>query len=472
MQAYDKKQLDAKIASSMPVDHPWHNDFHLEMPFGLINDPNGLSFHEGKYHIFMQWNPFGVEHKHKCWSHVETTDFLHYSLPVLALWPTDEHDANGCYSGCGFTEDGELKVLYTCNRREGKTRIPAQRIGTWNGAEIEKGAILIEKEPAGYGSHFRDPARYVKDGREYLLLGGQTADERGRALLYERHGEDAVFLGELRDFGYMWECPNMFSLAGREILLFSPQGLEAEERRYQNLYQSGYVVGELDENTCTYTHGAFEEIDFGFDFYAPQVFQREGRTILYGWMGMPERECEYPTAEYGWMHNLTMPRELTLKDGHIYSRPVREMEALRTGEMRKVEGKIEEVALYKKSEIHLKIPLNEQEKICVKLNYGKEQWCLHYDVQAHIMEIDRNAMELGGRGVRRFALRAEECLCIDAYIDKTAVELFFQDGYCAASFNVFPRSDEVQRLTVTAEHELAEGAAVVFELGGFQWSGK
>lgn len=476
MEHFDKKSIDAKLAASMPFDHPWHNDFHLEMPFGLINDPNGLAYHGGKYHIFMQWNPFGVEHRNKCWAHVETADFIRYTLPVLALHPSDVHDQDGCYSGCGFVEDGMLKVIYTCNRKEDGVRIPAQRIGTWNGACIEIGAILIDKEPTGYGAHFRDPVRYVKDGREYLLLGGQTADEKGRVLLYARQGDDAIFLGELKttlqDFGYMWECPNMFSLSGKDVLLFSPQGLAAEDLRYQNLYQSGYVVGELHAETCLYSHDAFEEIDCGFDFYAPQVFQHEGRTILYGWMGMPEREHEYPTGKHGWMHNLTMPRELSLRDGHIYAHPLQEMETLRTGVEKRADGVIENIALYEKAEVHLEVPFGEWQTICAKFCYGEEAWALCYDVRTGVMSINREGMALGGKGIRRFALPAKRALSMAVYIDRSAVEVFFQDGYRAASFNVFPQEVRVPCMRVYADGDVATGHVQVYELGGFEWNAK
>lgn len=96
MEKFDKKAIDAKVAAGFPLTDRWHNRFHLEMPFGLINDPNGMTFANGEYHIFYQWNPLGCEHKNKCWAHVKTRDFVHYSLPELSLWPSDEHDKDGC----------------------------------------------------------------------------------------------------------------------------------------------------------------------------------------------------------------------------------------------------------------------------------------------------------------------------------------------------------------------------------------
>ena len=125
MESFDKKKLDAKLSAAFPMTHRWHNRFHLEMPFGLINDPNGLCRYEGEYHVFFQWNPLGCVHKNKCWAHVRTRDFVQYTLPELSLWPDDVHDKDGCYSGCAAEEDGRLRVLYTCNRR--RTAASARR---------------------------------------------------------------------------------------------------------------------------------------------------------------------------------------------------------------------------------------------------------------------------------------------------------------------------------------------------------
>lgn len=134
-----------------PLTDRWHNRFHLEMPFGLINDPNGLTFADGEYHIFYQWNPLGCEHKNKCWAHVRTRDFVHYSMPELSLWPSDEHDKDGCYSGCGFTEKGKVHVFYTCNAKNDGVRTPAQRFGTLQeDGHVEKGAIVVPGQPRGH----------------------------------------------------------------------------------------------------------------------------------------------------------------------------------------------------------------------------------------------------------------------------------------------------------------------------------
>ena len=110
----------------------------------------------------------------------------------------------------------------------------------------------------------------------------------------------------------MWECPNMLHFGSYDALIFCPQGLEAREFDRQNIYQAGYIAGHLSlDSMDMMQHTKFQELDHGFDFYAPQVVQHEGRHILLGWMGMPDKDAEYPTSEKGWMYSLTLPRVLT-----------------------------------------------------------------------------------------------------------------------------------------------------------------
>ena len=111
----------------------------------------------------------------------------------------------------------------------------------------------------------------------------------------------------------------MFELSGNEILSVSPQGVEREEYRYQNIYLSGYFIlrdGKVFKED-------FRGMGYGaLIFYAPQTFvDKKGRRILIGWMGMPDAEEEYVnnTLEEGWQHCLTVPRELKYCNGKSIS---------------------------------------------------------------------------------------------------------------------------------------------------------
>ena len=131
---FDRAVINKKVREGLPFTDRYHNRFHLEMPFGLINDPNGLVRQDGITHIFYQWNPLGVEHKHKSWAHTTTRDFVHYTVPELAMWPSDAHDKDGCYSGCGFVSGGALRIFYTCNAKDEN--------GAWRNTEAGRLALV------------------------------------------------------------------------------------------------------------------------------------------------------------------------------------------------------------------------------------------------------------------------------------------------------------------------------------------
>lgn len=477
---FDKKKIDAKILQGFPFTHRWHNRFHLEMPFGLINDPNGLAFQAGVYHIFYQWNPLGCEHRNKCWAHVKTRDFIHYTMPELSLWPSDVYDKDGCYSGCGIAEGEKLRILYTCNRKEGNVRIPAQRLGTLlPDGSIHKDAIIISDHPEGITGHFRDPFLFERRGHRYLVIGAQRAkDKGGTALVYAKQNGVWQSLGEihtrLENFGYMWECPNLLKFGSYDVLTFCPQGLESREHDRQNLYQAGYIAGHLSLDSMEMMqHTKFQELDRGFDFYAPQIFEHEGRHLLIGWMGMPDREEEYPSKEKGWMYNLTMPRELRLRQGHIYSRPARELKDLRVQEtavaLEKQSVKEIHQELFEGSEILLELELGEARKVMLTLVYGLEKLVLCYDRVQQLMTIDRSGMKLGGRGKRCFKLFVEQTLSLQIFVDKTAVEAFFQHGEETASILVFPEKNIQPELRIAAEQPIRSITASIWELDSFKY---
>ena len=143
------------------------------------------------------------------------------------------------------------------------------------------------------------------------------------------------FYGEIKtnlsDFGYRWECPNLININGQDILIFSPQGLEKGEFEFQNIYKSGYILGEYKFENNVFSHDSFNELDYGFDFYAPQVFKDDKRTIMIGWLGMPEYniEKESPTLNNNYIYTLTMPRVLRVEDNKIKQEPLEEMKLLR-----------------------------------------------------------------------------------------------------------------------------------------------
>ena len=425
----------------------WHNKFHLEMPKGLVNDPNGLCYHQGKYQIFFQWNPFGCEHKHKHWTYTQTTDFINYTKPQIALAPVDKFDKDGCYSGSARSKNNKLEIIYTANLKdEQNIRYPRQvLVKQDDDGKFIKEKIIIDTVPKGYTTHFRDPYIFTKNNRSFIILGAQRENLTGCALIYEEIDENWIFRGELKtqltDFGYMWECPNLFTIDDKDILVFCPQGLKAQkyQYQYQNLYQAGYLIGQFNPDTLEFTHGEFHEFDMGFDFYAPQVLVHENRHILIGWVGMPDKLQDYPTINDGWVHSLTLPRELILKNDKLYQRPISELNELNQNTTTKINT--DKISLSANKKLEISIPLKDISSWQGKLKFNDEYILLTYDKNTSVFTIDRNQLKLGGKGIRQFLVKTQDELNLSVYIDNSIIELYLQDGEYYATFCYYPTND-------------------------------
>lgn len=303
--------------------------YHFAPPFGWMNDPNGLCQFNGVYHLFYQYHPFGVEWDDMHWGHATSTDLLHWEHKPIALRPDHDYDydRDGVFSGSALVKDDVLHLYYTGNTWLDKKQEALHQVQclatSVDGVTFEKAVQnpLISEIPQYGNAHVRDPKVWEADGRFYMVLGTRDATD-GKIVLYDSDdaihwSERGVIAGETGRHGWMWECPDLFSLDGQDVLLLSPQGMERDGDRYHNLHQCGYFIGTLDLELPRFTHGTFTELDYGHDFYAAQTFLDErGRRILIGWNAMWERE--WPEQAEGWTNQMTIPRELSLRDGHIY----------------------------------------------------------------------------------------------------------------------------------------------------------
>ncbi|MFC4560131.1 glycoside hydrolase family 32 protein [Virgibacillus kekensis] len=438
----------------MVTDDPYRLHYHLMPPVGLLNDPNGLVFFKGKYHVFYQWNPFETAHGIKYWGHYISDDLIHWEPAPIALAPDQWYDKDGCYSGSAIVHNGKMYLFYTGNvKDESNNRESYQCMAvSENGISFEKKGPVIHI-PEGYTSHFRDPKVFYKDNLWYMVIGAQTIEGNGEVVLYSSPDlENWDFLGPiagsnkngLGEFGYMWECPDLFTLHGKDLLIFSPQGLEAEGYRYNNVFQSGYLAGDLDLHGVTFKHGTFDELDRGFDFYAPQTTNdNDGRRILFGWMGNAETcDTPQPTVRNHWIHALTIPRQLEWKDGKLYQRPVEELEQLRengvnyTGvEFREQEKKLEGV---KGTVFELQIAITEWQAESFSVNIGHNNRLI-YNQSKKTFTFQRKRFTDDTVEYRHCQLDTLEK--IHLFKDSSSIEVFLNNGQEVFSSRVFDEPD-------------------------------
>ncbi len=445
-------QLEKQVAQC-----PWRQTFHIQPKTGLLNDPNGLAFYQGEYHVFYQWFPLGPVHGLKYWYHLKSTDLINWQDLGVGITPDQYYENYGAYSGSGFEHDGDLYLMYTGNHRdENWVRHPMQAIAIMKpDGQIEKLPEPAMKDvPEGYTDHFRDPKVWEQNGMYYAIIGAQRQNETGCTVLYRStNAIDWTFLGEIQTeldhFGYMWECPDYFELDGKGILVFSPQGLEPTEDKYQNIYQTGFIIGDtLNLQTLKFSHGEFSELDNGFDFYAPQSLEDDkGRRIIVGWMGLPE--IDYPTDKNGWAHCLTLPRELKIVNNRLYQVPVIELENLRREEESLstiVDNHVIEFGTGVHYELECEFTDIQAQEIGVQLRVGNdEKTVLTYDAHNKKIILDRSqsGMEVGvDYGTTRQIAYERDSLKLRIFADTSSLEIFINDGEFVMTSRIFPTNDE------------------------------
>ncbi|MDE6476022.1 MAG: sucrose-6-phosphate hydrolase [Erysipelotrichaceae bacterium] len=442
-----RTSLEEKVAQS-----PYRQYFHIEGDMGYINDPNGVCYFDGKYHLFYQWSPLTYSENSwfQGWYHVTSTDMISWEDAEVRIETNSPYETHGAYSGSAI-EDGEvMKIFYTGNtRNEQNERIPYQIIATLDkkGELIKRFPPAIIGYPDGYTDHFRDPKIWKSKDDYYAVIGAQRKNLTGTSLLL--HSQDSFswrILGEVDIaypcLGYMWECPNYFEIGDKGIFLFSPQGLKPEGNRYCNIYQTGYVIGnKLSKNNLQITDKqTFQEIDRGFDFYAAQVMQAQGRTILFAWMGLPE--ITYPTQQYAYCGCLTLPRELFLEDGKLKQRPLVEIEKYRQPLLVNVEEKTHELGFgielslcirKSKHQTMIDFAANMENTAHTRLICDFEKRELILD--RHLAG-ERVAEEYGTKRVIAEDFGDEVNLRV--FLDRSSIEVFVNDGDFVASSRIFP----------------------------------
>ncbi|MFJ8054218.1 glycoside hydrolase family 32 protein [Streptomyces luteogriseus] len=319
--------------SVLPTD-PHLPVAHLRPPRNWINDPNGLAFHDGHYHVCFQYNPYGPEHANMHWGHFRSPDLLDWEELPVALTPTPGgEDAEGCFSGNAVSDGDRLVAFYSAFRTDRwaqpVTTAESRDSGvTWT----PRGRLLIPELPEG-ATMYRDPYVWREAGRWRMLVGSAQADGRAAALLYEsddleRWEYQGPFLAGApqavapdADTGLGWECPQYLHANGRGALLLGAWDPELGPRRtvvYPGREQNGRFLAD-----------APALLDHGPDFYAPALLPGpDGRWLLWGW-AWEARDPEW-VREAGWAGLLTFPREVTLaENGSVRQRPAAELLALR-----------------------------------------------------------------------------------------------------------------------------------------------
>lgn len=443
------------------MQHPWYLKYHVSPPIGWMNDPNGFCYYKGDYHLFYQHYPYSSNWGSMHWGHARSNDLVFWEHLQVALAPSEAYDADGCYSGSAIEKDGKIYLVYTGHVLTGpdsdhdlkQTQALAVSEDGITFRKLDQNPV-IEGLPEGdfHPGHFRDPKVWEHNNIYYIVVGSKTKDSIAQVVLYKSSDLiDWEFVSVVAkakgNQGTMWECPDLFGLQDKDVLIISPQGIEKEGIYYHNHHQSGYLVGNLNYETGILTHGAFNLLDHGFDFYAPQTtIDEKGRRILVAWMSMWEDEM--PTKEFGWAGAITIPRLLELDETRLLIKPLPELAKLRENEIiyKHIEMK-EALSLEEISgdsiELEIEVDLKEATQFGIKMRVsecGHEETVLNYDTLKKLLTLDRNRSGKGVTGTRSVDVEPKDGkLNFDIFIDRSSIEIFVNGGEYTMTARVFPK---------------------------------
>ena len=307
----------------------WHRpQYHFMPPANWLNDPNGLIYWQGQYHLFYQYNSKAPIWGNIEWGHAASQDLVHWQDWPIALSPTPgTADADGCWSGVIVNNNDTPTLIYTGWRN--RTQLPCLATSddgllTWQ--KYQGNPIITAPPPELEVSGFRDHCIWQEAGVWYQIIGTGFKAGGGAVLLYSspdlihwqyEHIFAAGDPGLDRD---IWECPDFFRLGDTYVLLISSTAFQ----------QSWYYLGDyVHHKFVPYSQG---RLDAGGCMYAPQtILDKQGRRLLWGWL-REERAIEAQKTA-GWSGAMTVPLELSIQSGQGGKRlnlnPIRELEALR-----------------------------------------------------------------------------------------------------------------------------------------------
>lgn len=423
--------------------------YHIYPESGLMNDPNGLSYFNGKYQVFYQWFPFEPTHGMKHWGHVSSEDLVHWQQEPVALIPDQEYEKNGCYSGNAIEKDGLLYLFYTANYKTEQGKVPKQAVAFMN----ENGTIqkyennpIIDGAPLGISGEIRDPFVFARGDSYYMLLGGKSLKNEGVLLLYQSENLlDWHYQGTIDlpiDTGYMLECPSLIEVDGKDVLFLSPMGYQKQGHRYHNRFASIYLIGHLDVETRTFELEALDELDAGFDYYAPQAFYgKEQQPLTLGWFGCGEPE--YTIDQEMWKHGLTLPQELSIRDGRLLRYPAQEVEAAFQQQANIHSNHVVG------SHYHLHLEAAKQElPLQIEIGNPGDVWKLSIDFMTDVITLNRGLLQEvidPAYGLSRSTvLSLKEQVIVDVFVDNSFVEIYINGGEKVFTFRAFNLAERHQ----------------------------
>lgn len=470
-----------RSAGEAPFDEPYRPQFHYTPQQNWMNDPNGLVYHDGTYHLFHQYNPEGNTWGHMSWNHATSTDLVHWDHQGVAI-PEEGNEMifsgsavvdHGNTSGFGEGPDATPVVaIYTSHYSQpGDSIDQAQSLAystdggeTWT--KYEGNPVLEHPDP-----DFRDPNVfwYEPDGKWVMSV---ALPSQHKVQFYE--STNLKEWTHLSDFGPagatggIWECPALFQAPVEGTSDSTRWVLQVDLNPGSVAGGSGgqYFVGSFDGTAFTPREGSLETaphwVDYGPDFYATipwnNVPEEDGRVVWLAWMNNWVYGEDIPTSP--WRSAQTIPRSVSIQsiDGspRLIQRPVEELHRLREDHVRLDDRSLDpgrtsllsEGISGRTVELIAEFEPQEADVVGFSVRAGEEEeTVIGYDAMSDTVFVDRTqsgAVNFDDAFAARDAAplpTRNGRVKLHVFVDRSSVEVFANDGERTLTHRIFPDPD-------------------------------
>ena len=464
------------------VNTEYRHKYHMMAPIGWINDPNGFIYYKGEYHLFYQYFPYKAVWGPMHWGHAVSKDLVNWKNAPIALAPDQEYDKDGCFSGTAIEKDGKMYLMYTGHivgeTPEKNRQVQCLAVSS-DGIVFEKVAqnpILTEKDlpENAKPQDFRDPKVIKKGDFYYSLIASKATDGGGQILLYKSENlldweYVSVMLKGTSEEGSMWECPDIFELDGKDVLIISVEGLPQKDNNFVNTHSVLSFIGEMDWNNGVFHKELVEELDYGLDFYAPQTIEDDNnRRIMVSWMQMWGRNIPTETKGHGWAGAMTLPRELKLINNCLQQKPIPEIKKY-VSNYQKIESVLLKDEVRKLDELSCEIGIlsfeadgtNGEKLTLIFRSNELEKTVLSYDYCTGHLQLDRqkSGVPIIGKETEHQYERTiymnskNKQLKVEIYLDKASIEVFVNEGEYTMTSTIYP-INTAEKVIVQADGEI------------------
>lgn len=489
---------DLTIPASRFEGDPLRPLYHGMPGANWTNETHGMTYSDGKYHLFFQKNANGPYMARLHWGHLTSSDLFNWTEEPIAIAPGNNYDIKGCWSGTVFSDveitGGKPSILYT-----GVDYVKAV-IAQANPLDDElifweKSAKnpIISGRPNGLSDDFRDPYFFRAESGAYIIV-GSSKDGVGTTTLHKYNPTSSTWSNDGSLFftganaamtGTFWEMPTITKIGEKWLFTTTPQNTS---RGVATLYWTGSINADGSFNPDDVTPKTVELKGFardGFGLLSPTICQHDGKNIVIGIV--PDKLPGQANYELGYAHTYSLPREWSLDgNGMLCQKPYSAL-----SEMREKDGFIKSDFSVNSSEnldgidgraVELLGEFVIGDGSCgfTLLDDGASSLKVYYDGNAGEIVVDMRGLDrrINDSGVFDGLYRSSlpsslpkgSILKLNVFFDHSILDIFINDTW-ASSVRVFANEKAVEKATVFADYTAEVKKVEAWKLGGSNGSG-